>query len=522
MNIDLLKNTRWDVIIIGSGIGGSTAALALGKAGLKVLVLEKGGPIFSNIEQQGIYAEDDLEIKSLLGDSQQLKKWGRYHSPLWSDGKAFIPFLGETVGGSSSLYGMAMELFSSVDFTPSKKHPHSPVVLPDWPISFNDLEVHYREAQKIFGVKGEAPLPSAPPFSPANQEIVGHLKSYGLNPYPLPMACQYNSNCRECQGFICPKKCKNSALTSCLLPAVEQYDVELITNCEVLRFSSRKDEITNIHIRIDNQEIILRAHIYLLAAGALNTPRLLLNSANLANSSGMVGRNLMRHLVDLYVIKTKNKVEKGDLVKQIAVRDLCNLELPLAYIHSFGRLPSKRAIKIALQESSGRCGRKLISILFPIVQKFILDAFDSQLILSTILEDLPYHSNRIEFVGEKKIIHYKLGNYEKERLAASRQQFKNYFRGHKIQLLKEAHNNERLAHACGTCRMGESPHNSVINADNRSHDVKNLYIVDSSFFPSSGPVGPSLTIAANSLRVSAAIAKTSTTTKSMNELIKHA
>ena len=62
-------------------------------------------------------------------------------------------------------------------------------------------------------------------------------------------------------------------------------------------------------------------------------------------------------------------------------------------------------------------------------------------------------------------------------------------------------NNERIVHACGTCRFGSDPRDSVLNANNRAHGLSNLYVVDASFFPSSGGSNPALTIAANALRV---------------------
>ena len=68
-------------------------------------------------------------------------------------------------------------------------------------------------------------------------------------------------------------------------------------------------------------------------------------------------------------------------------------------------------------------------------------------------------------------------------------------------LVKQAENNQRIAHACGTCRFGADPTTSVLDPDNRCHDLDNLYVVDASFFPTSGSTNPSLTIAANALRV---------------------
>ena len=67
--------------------------------------------------------------------------------------------------------------------------------------------------------------------------------------------------------------------------------------------------------------------------------------------------------------------------------------------------------------------------------------------------------------------------------------------------LKQAENNSMLAHVCGTCRFGDDPQTSVLDRNNRAHGIDNLYVVDASFFPSSGGTNPALTIAANALRV---------------------
>jgi len=63
------------------------------------------------------------------------------------------------------------------------------------------------------------------------------------------------------------------------------------------------------------------------------------------------------------------------------------------------------------------------------------------------------------------------------------------------------------AHVCGTCRLGDDPRTSVLDRNNRAHDLDNLYVLDASFFPSSGGINPSLTIVANSLRVTDQIAQ---------------
>jgi len=90
---------------------------------------------------------------------------------------------------------------------------------------------------------------------------------------------------------------------------------------------------------------------------------------------------------------------------------------------------------------------------------------------------------------------------ELARIKSFRRQLSHVFKPLRFTLLKQAENNQRIAHACGTCRMGSDPQTSVINADGRAHGLTNLYIADASFFPSSGGTNPGLTIAANALRV---------------------
>jgi choline dehydrogenase-like flavoprotein len=86
-----------------------------------------------------------------------------------------------------------------------------------------------------------------------------------------------------------------------------------------------------------------------------------------------------------------------------------------------------------------------------------------------------------------------------------RKHLRKLFKPFRPMLIKQAENNERLAHACGTCRMGVNYSDSVLNSNNRAHDLSNLYVVDASFFPSSAGINPSLTIAANALRVAGRI-----------------
>jgi choline dehydrogenase-like flavoprotein len=129
---------------------------------------------------------------------------------------------------------------------------------------------------------------------------------------------------------------------------------------------------------------------------------------------------------------------------------------------------------------------------------------ERRFILATTLEDFPYADNRVTPAsepGSRLAIRYRLHEGDRERIAAMRAAMKEVLTGYSYKLIKQAENNQRIAHACGTCRFGDDPATSVLDRNNRAHGLANLYVVDSAFFPSSGGTNPSLTIAANALRV---------------------
>ena len=117
---------------------------------------------------------------------------------------------------------------------------------------------------------------------------------------------------------------------------------------------------------------------------------------------------------------------------------------------------------------------------------------------------MPYKVNRITIDSETQLprIEYNLFSYEKKLIESSRNEIKKIFKELGVKLIKQAEDNKRLAHVCGTCRSGNNPKTSVVNKNCRSHEIKNLYITDSSIFPTSGSTNPALTIAANALRIS--------------------
>lgn len=531
MTTEEIVDRRWDAIVIGTGMGGATIGYALASAGKSVLYCEKGAWSRSCRAIKGRYAEECLVAPhgtdSISRTIRQYagREWETIADHSQSRTKTFIPFVGSGTGGSTALYGMALERFFPSDFTPGICFPDIPDSnIPErWPITYDELSPYYGIAENLFRVRGSADVlrgtdfhPSyraAPQYSDAAAELFHFLEAQGMHPYRLPLACDYAPECETCQGFLCSRECKNDSTRICLEPALNYHGAELLEECEVERLEATNSQVTSVIARHKEQKIVLTGKVIILAAGALFTPRILLQSASadwpqgLANKSGMVGRNLMRHFIDLYVIRPKTKCNVHPPAKELAFNDLYfSAGRKLGSVQGFGALPPAahlvQQLGHDLRQGPFRYFAKAFAIAAPLISAYLERRLSGSQIFATVVEDLPYAENRVELgrKGELKL-YYTLRKTERKRIAEMRNEIRRILKPYHPMLLKQAENNERLAHACGTCRMGEDPSSSVVSKDNRAHDLENLYIVDASFFPSSGGINPSLTIAANSLRV---------------------
>lgn len=118
------------------------------------------------------------------------------------------------------------------------------------------------------------------------------------------------------------------------------------------------------------------------------------------------------------------------------------------------------------------------------------------------MEDEPLAENSIYFNEVNELyLRYHISSRDQEKLKLFRGHILELFKPFSPRIIKMAESNEMLGHICGTCRMGRDPRKSVIDQYNKVHGLKNLYIVDSSFLPTSGGTNPALTLVANSLRV---------------------
>jgi choline dehydrogenase-like flavoprotein len=529
-----IVNQQWDVIIVGTGVGGATLGYALAKAGKKVLFCEKGrSHLDSAAALRGDYAENHFvrpDVPRAI-HRDTLARAGRWCDELEDatlpPARKFIPFIGSGTGGSSALYGMALERFFPSDFTPKRNYPDATeTTLPEaWPISYETLAPYYKAAEVLYRVRGSGdplriePEPAhflqPPPLTAGASELFDFFKARGLHPYRLPAACEYVPGCHCCQGYLCPNKCKNDSGRICLEPALTQYGAQLLGDCEVMRLDASRNKITGALCTLRGQQFTIRAKTVILAAGALETPAILLRSRSdvwpngLANESGMVGKNLMRHHIDLYLLKPRTRGKQDNRHKELAFNDFYHKDgKKMGSVQSFGRLPPASILVESMEQDIRDSQTSWVAAPFKLLKPFLKPVLNrmvtESMVLATILEDLPYETNKIELAPDKAArlsMRYAVNPYDQGRIDSFRALMGSILKPYRVKLIKQAENNQRIAHACGTCRFGHNPKQNVLDRNNRAHGLTNLYVVDSSFFPSSGGTNPSLSIAANALRV---------------------
>ncbi|BBY80666.1 GMC family oxidoreductase [Mycolicibacterium pulveris] len=527
------ERIEWDVIVVGAGMGGGMLGHRLARAGRRVLFVEKGrstlpgtsGTIRSAMPE--VAEPQASRSKKTYYDT--LARAGRSTDEITDisgrSPKRFVPFIGSGTGGSSALYGMVCERFFVDDFTPRQHFtdPGESTVPESWPISYDQLAPWYAEAEKLLGVRGQPDplrpeaadvgLPPAPPFSPDNQPLVNYLAGRGLHPYHLPMACDYTDDCPTCQAYLCPKPCKYDGARSGVLPAVTEHGAHLLAECRVVRLESDRRRVQRVICQHRSDMLALRAKVVVLAAGALATPLLLLNSRDgtwsrgLANGSDMVGRNLMRHVMDWIAVWPQRGWKITAENKEIGLNDFYFMDgEKYGTVQSAGSMSSLAPLDMMMNQPglAPSVLRMTRAAARPIYNQFT----GGGLVLAAIMEDLPYSDNRVlpsdrpSVDGRQRLrLQYRLHPNEIDRRTVFLRRLKEVLQPFRTLTLRTGANNATLGHVCGTCRFGTDPATSVLDPQNRAHEVDNLYVVDASFFPSSTGLNPSLTIAANALRV---------------------
>jgi choline dehydrogenase-like flavoprotein len=497
---EVTMSEEYDLVIVGSGVGGGTLAYALRHSGLRILLLERGDYLPQEPQNwQPAAVFDEKRYKPA-------EEWEDVHQ-----GGTFQPGVHYFVGGNTKVYGAALPRLRVEDFG---EIVHEGGLSPAWPISYQDLEPYYAEAERIYlvhGVPGEDP--TEPPRSgsfpfpvvpnePYIEEMSNKLRGLDYHPFHMPMGVDLRDGgrcirCKTCDGFPCQVLAKGDADVCCVRPAVASPNVTLWTKTRALRLLTDPagTRVAGVEVERDGQRVQVQGKRYVVSCGAVNSALLLLRSANekhpsgLANSTGLVGRNYMVHnntaLMAVHPIKANPTVFQ----KTIAVNDFYrrgpDFPYPMGNIQLLGKLQAG-----------------MLTAAKPGVPKPILQGMANRSVDWWVMsEDLPNPENRVTLGPNGSVrVHWQPNNRKAhDRLIdAARTMMKRA--GYPF-VFVERMGIATNSHQCGTIRFGADPGSSVLDPYCRTHDVENLYVVDSSFFPSSAAMNPALTIAAQALRV---------------------
>ena len=504
----------YDVIIIGTGAGGGTLARRLAASGKRILLLERG---------------DWLRREPENWSTQAVFVDNRYVSPdTWYDnkGKAFQPGVHYYVGGATKLYGAALYRLRKEDF--GELHHHDGVS-PAWPVSYDEFEPYYTRAEQLYevhGARGEDPTepPASSPYphpavshEPRIQRLSDQLEAAGHRPFHAPCGIMLDESnmpyskcvrCSQCDGFPCLVHAKSDAEVLGVRPALEHDNVTLLTNRKVVRLETNEagNSVSEVVAEHDGSEERYSADVVVVSAGAANSAKILLLSANdkhpngLANGSDQLGRNYMFH--DSTAVLALSREENTTVYqKTLGLNDFYfgadDFEYPLGNVQMVGKSQAPmfrgerpRETKLAPEWTLERMAKHAIDFW-----------------LST--EDLPLPENRVTLAADGNItLNYKATNdvpkqqlYEKLKSILGKLDMNEGHLIHRFAYMKNDIPVAGCAHQAGTCRFGTDPQTSVLNTDCRAHELDNLYVVDTSIFPSISAVNPALTAMANSLRV---------------------
>ncbi|OQX75637.1 MAG: oxidoreductase [Epsilonproteobacteria bacterium 4484_65] len=550
-----MLSCKYDVVIVGSGASGGAVAYTLCKAGYKVAVLEKGRLIkrdeFSKDELA--YARRDIVTPNLFEEYHTIEekvegKW--VATPTYESGWSF--WNGNIVGGSSNLMSGMLHRMHPDDFRLQSKYGEiKGANIVDWPISYEEMEPYYALAEELVGITGKyekhpyEPPRSTPDFPqpPTKENAVVKLidkscKALDIVPLVTPRAvlsqdkehrnaCYYSN---FCGSYGCSSGAKGSSREALLKPALATGNLTLMSNTYVKYLHAGKKDEVEYAMAVDTitgKEKKISAKMFVVAAQAHESARLLLNSSNkhhphgLANSSGELGKNLIfsaggsgqgeLHKESLNHIKFEDLMTTGLFVNRSildwyfidhwwdgkfkggSVEFMFEHQNIISRANKNNEEDGKLVWGKALGERVVKRFRETKSIRFEIFNDWLPndDCFVS---LDETHKDkygMPVGKLRVEAHPQD----VKVGKYIAKKCEKVLEEMgaKNIYSS-----ISSAPPQNLVA---GGCRFGDDPKTSVLNKYCQSHDVSNLFVADASFMPTGGSVPYTWTIYANAFRV---------------------
>ncbi len=482
----MTETRRFDAIVIGSGLGGSCLANRLAAHGRQVLVVERGD--------------------FLRPDTRPGQPIGKYLYDVVQPG-APLAF----VGGQTKFYGAALYRLRESDFRETR---HEAGISPAWPITYEDLEPYYEQAERLFRVHGAArgdpseprrsnPFGHAPlPDDPIVAKVRAALERAGVAVAPIPRGLDQGDGracrmCGACDGYFCQIDAKMDAEVAALRPALASGRVTLLTNatCERILTSPSGAAVAGVEVSIDGETRQYGSAVVGVSCGIPGTCLLLRKSRSaahpggLGNDHGMLGRYLGGHYSGVIFPMVSWRPMGSRHTKTIAINQYyepsADWPYPTGVIQIAGQMP--------IWQGANR-------LLRPIVKAVATRS----LTCFYMTEAVPTHAAGLVFEGD--VVARTLAPPLNARtFARLRRLAVKAFRAAGYPVLPR--NRSDLWHEVGTARMGADPATSVTDARGMVHGIEGLYVSDASALPSAGAVNTGLTIAALALRAGDAIAQ---------------
>jgi choline dehydrogenase-like flavoprotein len=465
---------RHDVIIIGSGAGGSAAAYVLAHAGLDVLLIERG-PI---LPRDG----STLDVRAVFGEGRFLAK----ESWRDRDGRPIEPQERFNLGGKTKWYGAALLRFGAHEFAADAAHGCRA-----WPIDYADLYGYYAHVERLLGVRTFATEPDL-------AAIVDRLQhtnaAWRTEPLPVGLSAsilEHPQEAKRFDGFASARGLKADGEVSLLERARHLPNLKVLTDVTVTGLLPEPLNARRACGVLTGEGTIFRAGTVMLAGGALHSPRLLqtyVESTGLTHELacyGSIGRNYKFHVLTAMLALSPGR--KTDPLCKTTL--LLNDALPHSSVQPLGHIDGELFAAEAPRLLPGPIAR----FIGERVYGFFLQT-----------EDGSHRDNRV-FAGAEGRPRL---DYDVSRLPAAREEHARLVRTLRRDLmasgmlpLTKAIPITGTAHACGTLVAGTDPNDSVVDAEGRVHGLDNVYVVDGSVLPRSSRANPALTIYAWAMRV---------------------
>jgi choline dehydrogenase-like flavoprotein len=502
------RSDDFDVVVIGSGMGGATCAAGLAPTGARILILERGERLIDQPEAR---------------DARAIFQKGTFRpDETWFDaaGIAFNPGNYYYVGGNTKFYGAVLIRYRVEDFNPIE---YAEGATPGWPFDYSELERWYGRAEALYRVRGqigedptEPVHSSAYPFPPVPDEpaiaaVRERLARVGMHPFSLPLGVDIDRWLARGQtpwdAFPDTRAGKMDAETCGLETALRSSKVSLTTGARALKLETEASGKRISAVAYEKSGEVHHVHpkIVVLACGAVNSALLLLASANaampngLANRADQVGRHFMNHNSSAALAIDPRRRNDAIYQKTFGLNDF--------YLDDGRGGPPLGNVQLL-----GKVSGAMLKSQLPYVPQFALEQLGCRSVDFYLMsEDLPSPESRVRLDGARIVLDWRRSNMKAQHGLIARMREVLKAAGFPIVLVKPF-DRRTPSHQCGTIRMGKDPAQAAVDPNCRAFDHPNLFVVDASVLPTSAGVNPALTIAALALRAADHIQRTELST----------